>query len=41
MLNSQRIRVFMFSILLAGAGISLQAQQRYSMTAAGGNGLRP
>ena len=33
MLNSQRIRVFMFSILLAGAGISLQAQQRYSMTA--------
>jgi outer membrane protein len=34
MLNSQRIRVFMFSILLAGAGISLQAQQRYSMTAA-------
>ncbi len=32
MLNSQRIRVFMFSILLAGSGISLQAQQRYSMT---------
>ena len=32
MLNSQRITVFMFSILLAGSGISLQAQQRYSMT---------
>ena len=32
MLKSQRIRVFIFSILLAGAGISLQAQQRYSMT---------
>jgi outer membrane protein len=32
MLNSQRIRFFMLSILLIGAGISLQAQQKYSMT---------